>query len=154
MSQNHAFSISFFFHCWLLVSTFSSILKPRLYIYLIIFLYFGCLLGYISQKMLILLSNFLSALINLSVIDKKLTQDFSIRKIIEITNPIFLFISSPLGFILKHDKGLWKIRHLSYFSRKSVNNHIVNKAFILSYSLLQRIFTKVLATRKYIVLIK
>ncbi len=70
------------------------------------FLYFSCLLEYISQEMIILLSNFLSALINLSVIDKKLTQDFSIKKVIEITNSIFLFISFPLGCILKHDGGL------------------------------------------------
>lgn len=72
----------------------------------------------------------------------------------EIINPIFPFISSPLGFVSKHDGGFWKIHHLSYLKGSLINDHITKKAFILLYTSLQKIFDKVIAVGRHAVLIK
>lgn len=93
---------------------------------------FGCLLGYTSPKILILSSNFLSALINPSVIDAKLVKDLNIGRVIKIIDPILPFISSSLGFVPKHDGGLRRIHYLLYPSGRLVNDYIADKASILS----------------------
>ena len=115
---------------------------------------FGCLLGYTAPETLILSSNFPSALIDPSVIDNKLAEDLSTGKVVEIIDPTSLFISSPLGLVPKHDGGLRRIHHLSYPIGSSVNDRIADEASALSYTSLQRIFSKVLAAGRHAVLIK
>ena len=123
-------------------------------IHLVMLLHFGCLLGYIGPETLILSSKLPSALIDQSVIDEKLAQDLAIGRIVQITNPSLPFISSPLGPVPKHDGGFRKIHHLSYPRGHSVNDYIANEASPLSYTSLQRIFSRVLATGRHAVLIK
>ena len=102
----------------------------------------------------ILSSNLPSALIDPSVIDHKLAQDLSMGRVIDITDPTSPFMSSPLGLVPKHDGSLQRIHHLSYPSWRSVNDHIADEASALSYTSLQRIFSKVLAAARHAVLIK
>lgn len=115
---------------------------------------FGCLLGYTGPEMLILSSNLPTALIDEAVIDKKVAKDLHSRRMMQIINPIRLFISSPLGLVPKHDGDLRKIHHLSYPKRGLVNDHIADKVNSLSYTSLQQIFKKVLTARRYVVLMK
>lgn len=82
---------------------------PDLRIHLVMLLYFDCLLGYTGPETMILSSNLPSALIEPSVIDHKLAQDLSMGRVIEITDPISPFISSPLGLVPKHDGSLRRI---------------------------------------------
>lgn len=117
-------------------------------------LYFSCLLGYKGPKMLILSFKLLIALINLFVIDKKLVEKLNIRRIVKITNFIFSFIFSRLGLIPKHDRSLQRIYYLSYLSEKFIIDSIINNAFALSYTSIQKIFTKILAVEKHAILIK
>lgn len=99
-------------------------------------------------------SNLLSPQINLLVIDINLVQALSIKKIVEIINPTFLFISRFLSPILKHNNGLETIYPLLYLYSTSVYNHITNKSSISSYILLQKTFTRVLVSKKYTLSIK
>lgn len=123
-------------------------------IHLVILLRFGCLLGYTGPNTFMLSSNLPSALIDPSVIDEKLSQDLSTRRVVEVVDPVSPFITSPLGLVPKHDGGLRKIHHLSYPKGTSVNDYIAAEASALSYTSLQRIFEKVLKAGRHSVLIK
>lgn len=126
----------------------------RLRIHLVMLLRFGCLLGYHGSNAFILSKNPPSTLIDLDNIEKKITQDLYLGRIVEVEDPSPPFISSPLGLVPKHDGGFRKIQHLSYPARSSVNDYIAPNAFALSYSSLQKVFNMVVNAGKHSVLIK
>lgn len=107
-----------------------------------------------SLETLILSSNLSLAFINLFIIDFKLVKTLNISQIIEIIDSTLLFIFSLFSFILKHNGSLWKIHYLLYFSGQLVNDHIIDKAFTLLYTLLQKLSTKVLTAKRSVILIK
>ena len=57
---------------------------------------FGCLLGYTGLNTFMLSSNLPLTLIDLSIIDEKLFQDLSTRRIVEVVDPISPFLSPHL----------------------------------------------------------
>lgn len=69
------------------------------------FFYFGCLLSYIKLDVFILLASLFSTLIEPLVINTNIVKDLSNGKANEIIDPISLFISSLLDFILKYNRG-------------------------------------------------
>lgn len=119
-----------------------------------IFLYFGYLLGYIGPKTLLLSSNLPFVFINKFIINIKLAKDLNKRGVMELINLTFFFIFSSLSLIPKHNKNMQKIYYLSHLRYCSVNNYIAYEISFLLFTLLQKIFIKVLAAAKYTILIK
>ena len=76
--------------------------------------------------MLILPNNFSSTLIDQTVIDNKLVEDFASKKKIEIVNPLSLFISFLLSLISKYNNSFWKIYQFFYTIGCLVNAQIAN----------------------------
>lgn len=104
--------------------------------------HFGSLLGYEGPESLILSKNLPSALIDPTVIDKKLSIDLAIGRVIK-ASPITPFLSSPLGLVPKHDGRLRKIHHLSYSGGRSVNNFTANEYSTLCYTKLANFFAEI-----------
>lgn len=75
-------------------------------IHLPMILRFGAQLGYKGpDDSFILSKNLASVLDKPGVIDKKLTEDLALQRVVEVPNPEVPFISSPLGLVPKHDGG-------------------------------------------------
>lgn len=123
-------------------------------IHIVMLLRFACLLGYKYPDAWILSKNLPLALLDLEIIDNKLAHDLKLGRVVEVKNPTYLFISSPLGLVPKHDGGFRKIYHLSFPNGSSVNDCIAEEACLLSYISLHDIFHKILVAGRHAALIK
>ncbi len=83
----------------------------------------GAELGYEGPlDAFILLDNFASALKDPPIIDKKLTKDQALGRVVEVEKPTPLFIGLLLGLVPKHDEG-WRRTH--HFSHLKVNQSMI-----------------------------
>lgn len=101
---------------------------------------FGADLRYkVSRDVFILSKNLASALDDLGVIDRKLSEDLILKQVLEVPDP---FISSPLGLVPKHNSGFRRIHHLSHPKVTSANDNIPDKA--LRYAKFQEVLDLIL----------
>lgn len=101
---------------------------------------FGAELGYQGPPDAFILSrNLSSALEDPAIIDKKLTEDLALGRVVEVDAPTPPFICSPLGLVPKHEGGWRRIHHLSYPRGSSVNDYIPDGAGELRYTRFQEV---------------
>ncbi len=104
-----------------LLLKYSGVLR----IHLPMILRFGTELGYEGPlDAFILLDNLASALKDPPIIDKKLTKDLALGRVVEVEKLIPPSTSSPLGLVPKHDGGWRKIHHFLHLRGEPVNDHI------------------------------
>ncbi|TVY48206.1 hypothetical protein LOCC1_G001875 [Lachnellula occidentalis] len=65
---------------------------------------------------------------------EKISSDLMLRRISIIALPALPFMSSPLGFVEKHNRGLRKIHHLSFPEKTSINDYISEEAAYVKYT--------------------
>ncbi len=106
---------------------------------------FGAELGYESLlDAFILLDNLASALKDPPIIDKKLTKDLALSRVVEVEKPTPPFICSPLCLVPMHDEGWRRIHHLSHPRVESVNDHIPDGVGELRYTRFQEVLELVI----------
>ena len=115
---------------------------------------FGAQFGYKGTNAFILLKNLALALADTGIIDKKLAEDVRCRRVEEVTNPILLFISSPLGLVPKHDGGWRKIHHFSHPVGRSVNDYIPNGAEEIRYTQFQDVLQMIIWAGRNCIILK
>ena len=106
----------------------------------ILILRFGARLSYQGSDIYIILYNLSSTLFDSDVIKQKLDKSLLLDCIIHATQ-IRPFISLPLGLIPKPNKGLWRIYHLLFPQKLSLNSYIPMEATNFKYTILKNILT-------------
>lgn len=94
------------------------------------------------RDVFILSKNLASALDDLGVIDRELSEDLILKQVLEVPDPQSPFISSPLGLVPKHNSGFRRIHHLSHPKVTSANDNIPEKA--LRYAKFQEVLDLIL----------
>ena len=106
-----------------------------------------------AHKQFRLSKNLASAYDDPSSIQSKLEDDLLLRRILP-TEPIFPFISSPLGLVPKHDGGRRRIHHLSHPEGGSVNDHIPSHYASIRYITVDDIFDLVARGGRHCLIVK
>ena len=124
-------------------------------IYLPMILRFGTELGYKGPlDAFIILDNFASALKDPPIINKKLTEDLALGRVVEVEKPTSPFICSLWGLVPKHDGGWRKIHHLSHPRVESVNDHIPDGVWELRYTCFQEVLELVIQAGQDSIILK
>lgn len=119
---------------WKLLNTYSSSLQ----IYLLITLHFRAQFSYKSVKVFILWKNLVLALVDIKIIDKRLSDNLKIGSIKElVAKSCLLFISSYLGLMPKHISNWQKIYHFSYYIGRLINIDIPEDLKEMRYTCFQ-----------------
>ena len=124
-----------------------------LYLWLVLVLQFGCLLGYTGPPAHIHSKNLVFALLDSQIITQKLEEDLLSGRVIPATQK-YPFISSPLGLVPKPNGGLCRIHHLSHPRGSSVNDYISKEASHLRYTSLKKIIKMILHAGRHCIIIK
>ena len=124
-----------------------------LYLWLVLILQFGCLLGYTGPPAHIHSKNLVSALLDPQIITQNLEEDLLSGRVIPATQK-YPFISSPLGLVPKLNGGFRLIHHLSHPRGSSVNNYISKEASHLRYTSLRKIIKMILRAGRHCIIIK
>ena len=124
-------------------------------IHLPMILRFGAELGYQGPPDAFILSkNLSSALEDPAIIDKKLTEDLALGRVVEVESPTPPFICSPLGLVPKHDGGWRRIHHLFYPRGSLVNDYIPDGAGELRYTRFQEVLQLVIQAGRNCIILK
>ena len=85
--------------------------------------------------------------------DNHISRELALRRItiVEPTGPL---ISSPLGFVPKHDGSYRRIHHLSHPPGKSVNDYIGEASSSITYSTIQHILQRIRQSGQGSILLK
>ena len=92
--------------------------------------------------------------VDTDIIDKKLREDLTLRRVIEFKAPIPPFIPPPLGLVPKHDGGWRKIHHISHPRGRSVNHYIPDGAGEMRYARFQDVLRLVIRAGRNFVIMK
>ncbi len=124
-------------------------------IHLPMILCFGAELGYKGPLDAFILSdNLASDLKDPPIIDKKLTKDLALGRVVEVEKPTPPFICSPLGLVPNHDGSWRKIHHLSHPRGESVNDHILDREGGLRYTRFQEVLQLVIQAGRDSIILK
>ena len=86
---------------------------------------------------------------------EKLTTDITLHRVAIVGSKTPTpFISSPLGFVPKHDGSLRRIHHLSHPRKTSVNAHINVEASTMKYIRIDDILKLVVAAGRHCIIVK
>lgn len=123
-------------------------------IHLLIIICFRAHLGYEGPNAFILSKNLASALVDTEIIDKKLADDLRCCRVEKVTNSTLPFIFSPLGLVLKHDRGWKNIHHFSCPVGRSDNHYISDAAREMKYTQFQDILQMVIRAGRNCIILK
>ncbi len=102
----------------------------------------------------ILSDNLASALKDPAIIDKKLTENLALSRMVDIEKPTPPFVCSPLSLVLKHDGGWRRSHHLLYPRGESVNDHIPDGEGELRYTRFQKVLELVIQEGRDSIILK
>ncbi len=124
-------------------------------IHLPMILSFSAELGYKGPiDAFILLDNLTSSLRDPPIIDKKLTEDLALGRVVEVGKPTPPFIYLPLGLEPKHNRGWRKIHHFLHPRGESVNDHIPGGAEKLRYTRFQEVLKLIIQAERDSIILK
>lgn len=113
----------------------------------------GVLIGYEGPDQVRLSRNLASAQNDQETITVKLKEDLHLRRVLPI-QPIYPFISSPLGLVPKSSGGLRRIHHLSHPKLHSVNDHIPHAFAAIKYITVDTVFRLVITGGRHYQIVK
>ena len=87
------------------------------------------------------------------MIKQKFFNDLALS-CVALVDPITLYIYSLLRLVLKYNKGLWRIHHLSYLKGCFINNYIPKKFSNIKYINIKEVYTKILVVGHSCIIIK